>query len=553
MSGFLFRLHLFLGLLCAAAAAGRAQSEAPAPSRPGTPLRQIVIVEGLEAAEKAAFVPGAGFLVWPASLAHIDTKELRAALQPGENRLLDDRLLVGIAQIVEGFLRRNDYPIARAIIPPQNIAEGALRVAIQLGKFREVRFQGNRWFSDTLLREKLHVDSGKVVRLSELERGINWTNNNPFRRVRVHVDPIPNTDEANLIVGVQDQLPLRLQTSVDNGGNEIIGKHRFTAGVTYGNVWGRDHEASYQFITTDEYPVYRGHGASYRMPLPRQHHLSFSGSYSRARPEFFDGLFVQDGETITGDLRYSAPLRVRDNPLELFAGLNYKQSNNNLEFGGTEVQTNKTDSFQLSAGVSTVIRDKRGGWILGATVTTSPGDVNSRNTDAVFGEVRFGAKASYTYAHLSLQRVTLLAQGWEMQTRAQLQRAGGNLLVNEQFNVGGATSVRGYDENSGIGDEGFQFSHDLLTPALRRPVPFLAKSKPPLETRALLFFDAARVNRRFVIRTDRATAPLASVGVGLRSSLPGHFSLNADFGWHAAPSDTRTYRSRGHLKLVLAY
>lgn len=552
----------FLSCICAFACAillmgvGQAQT-APSESAPATPtghpLRQIVVVEGVEAAEKAAPVPGGGYLVWPASLAHINTKDLLTALKPGENRIIDDRLLLGIAQITEGFLRRNDYPIARVIIPPQNISEGTLRVAVLLGKFREVRFQGNRWFSDTLLREKLHVQSGKVVRLSELERSISSTNNNPFRRVRVHVDPIPNTDEANLIVGVQDQLPLRLQTSVDNGGNEIIGKRRLTAGLTYGNVWGKDHEASYQFITTDDYRVYQGHGVGYRLPLPWHHQLSLSGSYSHARPEFYDGLFVQDGETITTDLRYSAPLRQGDNPIEAFVGLNFKQSNNNLEFGGTEVQTSKTDAFQLSLGLSAVFRDRRGGWILGGSLTTSPGDVNSRNSDAVFSDVRFGAKANYTYANLSLQRVTLLGQGWELNSRAQLQRASGNLLVNEQFNIGGAATVRGYDENTAIGDEGYLVSNELLTPHLRRPVPFLAKTKPPLETRGLIFFDAAHVSRRFLTRTDRASDPLSSIGVGIRSSLPGHFTLTFDYGWHTAQPTGITYRSRGHIKVVLAY
>ena len=544
----------FAGFCLSAVALLRAQEPAAPATSTIYPLRQILIGESVEAAEKLSFVPNGGFVVLPPAYSLINVKELTKVLAAGENRPIDDRLLVAVAQVVEGFFRRNDFPIATAIIPQQRVTDGVLRVAVLPGKFREIRFQGNRWFSESLLRDKLHVESGTVVRVSDLERAVNWTNDSPFRRIRVHIDPIPNSNEANLIVGVQERLPLRLSGSIDNGGNEVIGKHRFIAGASYGNMWGLDHSVAYQFVTTDKSKIYQAHGFNYRVPLASRHTLQVTASYAHASPKFYEGLIVQDGRNATADLRYSIPLKSGDNPMEAFATVSFKQSNNNLEFGGTQADSSKTDIFNLSAGISKVRRDPKGAWILGATLTGSPGGVTSLNRDEVFESTRHLAKASYLYGNFTAQRLQILAKGWELSSRGALQLSSERLLVSEQLSGGGASTVRGFDENSVLGDDGFVLNNEILSPVYRKPVPFLGKSRAPLESRFLCFMDAAKVFQKFANPTDRKMRALSSAGLGLRMSLPNNASFTADYGWQLtrlAPGRAR--ESRGHLKLALAY
>jgi hemolysin activation/secretion protein len=301
--------------------------------------------------------------------------------------------------------------------------------------------------------------------------------------------------------------------------------------------------------------VYQGQSLNYRVPLPRRHSLQVSTSYSQAKPEFYGGLFVQDGETITGDVRYTAPLQVKTMPVEVYAAASFKESNNNLEFGGTSVQSSKTDTFHLTTGFSALRRDRFGGWILGAALTGSPGNVNSRNTDAVFDPVRLGAKSRYLFGSLSLQRVIVLRRGWELSGRATYQLASTNLLVNEQLYAGGANTVRGFAENTSIGDEGLVLSQELASPYLKKNFAFLTKLKlPPLETRAVAFFDAATIRRKHEYAFERPISSLSSVGVGIRSVLPGRLSLTADYGWQLADLPyPQNHRARAHVKLVLAY
>ncbi len=95
-----------------------------------------------------------------------------------------------------------------------------------LAKSATSKVEGNQWFSESLLREKLRLERGEIVRGTILEPALNWTNNNPFRRVKVHIEPVSTTGDVDVTIGVQDRLPVRLSLAYDNTGTEIIGENR---------------------------------------------------------------------------------------------------------------------------------------------------------------------------------------------------------------------------------------------------------------------------------------------------------------------------------------
>jgi hemolysin activation/secretion protein len=517
-------------------------------------ITRIVIGAGADDVTKLAATSG-DFLIVSPRLPPIKTDDLAKRLAPAENKLFQEKLLAAVAQVVEIYFRQHDYPIATATIPPQNAKDGSLRVAVELGRIRNIKLEGNRWFSDSLLREKLRIEQGAPLQFSQLDSAISWTNNNPFRRVKVQIEPVAGTGEADLIVAVQEAIPLRASFSYDNAGNSIIGNNRFTAGVSYANAWGKDHQVSYQFVTTDLGPrIYQGHGVDYHIPLASHDDIQFSASYLLTQPSFYGGLLAQKGESITGDLRYSHPFRTGDNPINVFAGLDFKQTNNNLAFGGTEVLANKTDIFQLTTGASLVRRDKRGAWAFAANVNLSPGHINSRNADAAFNDTRVLASPTYVYGQISFQRLLNLEHGWDFTSRGLAQIANKNLLPSEQFYIGGGSSVRGFRENVFGGDEGFLFTNELYAPKWERKLPFLPKNQNVLETRLLAFYDAGQVRETDRTYIDPKFAPLASTGFGVRMSVAANFSLSADYGWQITHLPyAHDDHGRGHVKVTLAF
>lgn len=501
-------------------------SPPPALAAPATPvIRQIIVTDSIEAAQQQNALPDRGYVVVQPSVPFLDEKELARRLAAGEGRPAEERLLAGIALVIETYAREKDFPIASAIIPPQNMAGGTVRVALLRGKIRDIKVPNARWFSQSLLREKLRLERGEAVKVSELDRAINWTNSNPFRRVRVHIQPV-DAGEADIIIGIEERMPLRLTASYDNTGNEILGENRYTAGVTYGNVWGLDHQASYQFVTSDDIGIFRAHAFDYRIPLRWRHVLNFSGSYVLASPTFFDGYFTQKGESINAEAKYIIPFRHQRWRGELSGAVAFKETNNNLEFGGTP-QLSATIHVLTGTFAAVAIReDKRGHWLTSTTLVGSAGDFNSRSTRDRFDTSRLGANPNFYYGQASGQRTTHLTPRLTSTARGLFQLASTNLVPTEQFSLGGLSTVRGYEERILSGDAGYSLTHELQ---VRLNPVTLNQRLPKMDWAGLFFADYGRVIQKSPVRGQRKSDFLLSAGVGLRASVGQYFSASLDY------------------------
>ena len=129
-----------------------------------------------------------------------------------------------------------------------------------------------------------------------------------------------------------------------------------------------------------------------------------------------------------------------------------------------------------------------------------------------------------------------------------------NLLASEQMSIGGANSIRGYNENVYSGDHGWLFSTDVMTPTWKWQVPKLSKTRGPFEARLLGFVEAGDTAVRYAYPSDPVRVWLASAGVGLRATFAHHFTLTADYGWQLRdlPYPVEA-KSRGHIRATIAY
>jgi hemolysin activation/secretion protein len=549
----MFRLLacLLTGLSVLPATAGAADPT-PAPEPKLYPLRQVIITDTIESVAKLEFVPDGGFVVIAASaFAGFEKSDLLKRLQPGEQRTINDRLLAAIAQVVENFARQSGFALATALIPPQNIRNGAVRVVVMPGKIRTIQITGNRWFSKALLAEKLRLERGGVVLIPELEQAIANANNNPFRRVKLHIEPVSGTSEADLKFAVQDRLPLRATAGYENTGNNILGYDRYSSSLAYGNLWGKEHQLSYQQAVSHSSNLFRVHAFDYRAPLPGRHVAILSGSYARVNPTFNNGLFTQLGKSVNADAKYIIPIKLNDWDGEVTGSVMFKQSNNNLEFGGVEAFGSSHDILASSIAIAFVRSDSRGRWILSSTVTGNWGEVNSRSTADAYGDVRVGAKPRFFYASFWGQRTTALTPRVTSLARVTAQLAGTNLLPSEQFSAGGASSVRGYEERMLSGDSGYTATHELIQ---NLPTISFGKKLPSLNLSGLFFWDYGRVIIKHPLIREPKSAYLASVGIGLRLSVANHFSASADLARQLEQDERQGVRHhRLHVKLGLTY
>lgn len=488
----------------------------------------------------------------------LENPDLSVAIGPFIGRPIVMETLNALGAAIKQVAIKHDR-IVHIVVPEQpadDVTKGILRMVVITGTYRDISIKGNRWFSAKLLEARLGIKPGEPISISRLDEAVNWTNTNPFRRVQVLLNQDNQAPgKTDLLVGVEERLPVRLAFAFDDSGNAVIGKNHYTTVAQYGNLFGLDHQVTYQFVTTDHSHVYQAHAVDYRIPLKWRHSLQITGMFSKARPTFNYGLFNQDARNVAGSLRYTIPLKTGDNAMEWYGVLDYKQSNNNLEYGGYQVLNSQTDVFQIGTGLSIVRRNAGGAWMLGVNVTASPGDFNSRNTTDALAAARLGAKARYAYGSLSLQRLTNLGvPGLDWVVKGFGQMATANMLGSEQFSIGGSSSVRGYEERIFSGEQGFALTNELMLPPTAIKVPFFDKRRPPLEVRASIFHDYAKVAYWEKYRSDIEMTPLASVGGSLRLALAPYFGASFDYGWqiNSTPYPQKV-QHRGHLKVSLAF
>ena len=104
--------------------------------------------------------------------------------------------------------------------------------------------------------------------------------------------------------------------------------------------------------------------------------------------------------------------------------------------------------------------------------------------------------------------------------------------------MGGAASVRGFEEREYPDDKGFQGNVEVYTPDLCQAVGG--------NCRVLAFYDFGALSRNQALPGEAAREHLASAGIGARYVLGKHLTFQADL---AQVVDPGANISRGALKL----
>jgi hemolysin activation/secretion protein len=499
-------------------------------------------------------------LVMVRGLPVFDTPEFIALMKPYLGQVITDELIGKIGTDIGKYVRSKDRVTSNLTIPKQDVSDGTLRLVLKIGTYGKVVTKGNRWFSQKLLTKTVGVKPGEEICVSKLEQGIEWANANPFRRVQAIINnSTGDSTRADLILAVQERIPLRLTASYDNNNVSLLGEKRVTAALQCANLWGLDHQLTYQFSSSTPIRTYQAHSLDYRIPLPWHHYLQMVGAYAKVSPVFGGGNFHQRGQNVIADVKYITPISKGNWDIELSGGFDFKQANNNIEFGGSLFTDTKYDVAQAVLGATVVKRDKLGAWSASLGLNLSPGRMSPLNRDEVFTLIHANADASYVQATLSLQRSTELGSGWQHNVRSFFQATSSNLVGSEQMSIGGDGTVRGYSQFVLSGDSGYYVSNELLTPVKSFAIPKKGFAPLVLQARLLAFLDCGetayyRRDPKLDPNADVKFDPLMSAGLGVRFSAANHLSFSLDYGWRIKQIHVAQPGSgRGHVRMTMAF
>lgn len=455
--------------------------------------------------------------------------------------------LDGITKAVSDWYREHDQPFMSVTAPPQNISTGVVQIVVSQYRVGTVTADGNQYFSSDLLIGESGLAHGDPLTLSGIQQDLDWLNGNPFRTVKSTFQPGAEPGDTDVVLQVQDRLPLRLYASIDNAGVASLGRAEWSVGANWGNAFGLDQQVSYQFSRAFS-GLFDAHSVSWTVPLPWRDKLIVFGSYEEEKPNAGPA-FDETGTSGQASLRYAhtLPQFAFANDIgfteDIQVGFDFKTTNNNLEFGGTRVFASGVEVDQFPIVYEGTETDHHGQTTIENQLVISPGGLTNGNNSAAFRTAIAGSSADYVYDRIGLTRVTFLPADFSWVFRVIGQVADGNLQFSEQLGAGGASSVRGYYTDAAIGTQGVLVSNEIRGPAMS--LSKLVGQHLPVDDQAQFgaFWDYGHVAQKDAVPDQVNSATLSSLGVDAHLTLNRYADLRVDVGWQlrAAPgSDGRS-------------
>ena len=439
----------------------------------------------------------------------LDTSELAAVAEPYLDREVSTEEIETLRRELTMLYVARGYVTSGAVVPDQDLAGGVLYVQIIEGRIGELRIEGNDWFRQAYLRQRILPDPSKPLEVGELERRLQLLQADPqVKAVHARLSPGVRLGESSLRVRIEERRPYALAFDSDNYRSPAIGEFngRVDAGMRNLAGWGDRARVRGQF----------GEGlqdvkASYEIPFTRwdtRAALRFRWSQSRIVESPFDAIDVES-DFLSGGIEIRQPLihTLRDE-LSLGVLAEWRRGRNYVNGSGFSFSDGSDRGVSVTAPVRPYLewirRDRSQVIALRGQVSVGLPILGYSNLSGAAEDGTF--VAGLLQAQWARRFDELI--GVEIILRADLQLADQPLLPIEQFSIGGHASVRGYRENQIVRDNGAVVSLEVRVPILRRP-----DGRPILQLAP--FGDIGRAWDDGD-REDSAGKTLGSVGLGLR-------------------------------------
>lgn len=504
-----------LALVLACAAPAQAQ---PATGQPAT----VQAADSPASAPAAARVQVSGFQVSGNTLL---PPELIDATLDGFKGERNFQQLQAAAAAVQRLYAQQGWGAVVAFLPPQTPQGGVVQISVVEGKLKQVDVKGAAQTGEAAVRASLPgLTVGRTPHMRSIDLQLQMANENPSRSTTVLLQPGAQTGEVDAAVTVTESALQRWTWGLDNTGTPATGRTRASLAWQHASLTGHDDLLSLQAMTSLEEPsLVRVFSAGYRWPVYAW--LTTFDAYA----SYSD---VDGGSTTTavGDLTFNGRGRLvglRATRLlprwgevdqRVVLGVDQRDYLNQCAISGLP------DGACGPAGESVTVQPmaleyvaRAGGevaWGLGIGLHHNLRWGGARTADADFQAVRPGAEPRYTALRLNASAATAVFEDWQLQARVVMQWTGDALVPAEQFGIGGAGTVRGYEERELTGDRGGFMSLEVTTPALG------GDTVPGLHLSA--FADAGKVVTLdgALCLAGRSGCELASVGLGARVGPP---------------------------------
>ena len=447
-------------------------------------------------------------------------EELTNAIAEYRNRPLSLPELFQARSVITQLYIDRGYVNSGAYIPPQELNDGTVRIAILEGELEAIEVSGTQRLTPKYISSRIENAAGKPVNVDSLLSALQL----------LRLDPLISNVSAELSAGIEPGTSLldiqveeadvfNMSVSYNNQKSPSIGSIQRAVGFNHGNLLGIGDRFNFNYSNTEGSNSF---DATYALPINARNGtigVSYGGNSNDVVEEAFTPLDIQS-ESRYLEVNLRQPVVLKPNQ-ELALGMSFSRSESetSLQNLNTPLSRGAEDDGETKVSAIRLFQeyvnrnDKK---VLAFRSQFSIG------IDAFDATINDDAPDSTFFAWRGQsQWVRRLDEDFLFLLRGDVQLSTGSLVPLEQFRLGGANSARGYRQDLSLGDSGLFASAELRVPILRfRKIDGLVQIAP--------FFDVGTLWNTDDLEIANSTLP--SLGVGLNFSMGTRFNARLDWG-----------------------
>lgn len=353
------------------------------------------------------------------------------------------------ADAVTRLYRDSGYPIARALIPAQKVADGIVRIEVIEGRISNTSIVGNDRYPEQLIASRLSdLSKNEIITLDRLERSLLLMNDLPGLSARATLAPGADYGTTDMVIRTEET---RLAGTVtfDNHGLRETGRLRVDAGLDFNNPFGIGDQLNIRAIKTENDLLSYGR-IGYSLPVS-SNGMRLSGTYSKVNYDIagpFAALGIT-GEVSTTEFLLTWPY-LRSRARNIIFGFGARRTETTQDTLGIQTQDSSINVLNLTTLVNWVHEDSAF-----TNVSLNLAGNGKRNP---FGTRQDAMTAKFGF---DLSHLRAASKNWDFYLRTHWVFSSGVLPDTEKFSIGGPGSVRGYRQSELRGETGWEATIEL--------------------------------------------------------------------------------------------
>ena len=381
--------------------------------------------------------------------------ELAALAAPYEGHDMSMRDIRQLLQNINLNYKQKQYVTARAVLPPQKIRDGILRIQLVEGRYGKFVIEDNSTTRRGFILSRIHLKENTLVRLQDVEREVIFFNRTNSMQLQVELRAGSKQGETDCVLHVHE--PKRWSTTIytDNAGSESSGKWRAGIMTLNPNLCGGSENLMVSANLSDGT---RGGSVSYTQPIDdRGARLSLS--YGQNSVHITDGAMSalnirgasQDfGAALQKTLRATQNLKV-----DSYFDIHHKTSY--TDFFSNRLIDLSANTYTLGSNLQYAGKG-RTFWYADLSATLIRASL----------QADYGGK-TFSRWNLGLMRQQAFRAGQLLNWRVNAQYAPtAELPSTERFSLGGVSTVKGFEEGKIYGETGYYTGLEYSVPVWRQ-------------------------------------------------------------------------------------